>query len=261
MTGEGRRPPPSGALVLCEPDDTAALWAAEGLRRRVRGAVDVVTGSMLVAAARWEHRLRGEVAEVDITLADGRRISSGHARPVLNRLRFVPTFQLATMAGDDRDYAAQEFQALFLSWLWAHPGPMLNRPSPQFLAGHWRHPAAWAALAARAGLSAPPYRQRSDDPPAGPAVPSAAGGQGSGRPPVTVLVVGGQVVAGQAAAAPPLEACRRLAELTGDELLGIELVPLERGRWELRSATPVPDLRAGGEPLLDALARAFGAHR
>jgi hypothetical protein len=259
VTGEGRRPPPSSVLVLCEPHDTAALWAAEGLRRRVREAVDVVTGSMLIGAARWEHRLRGEVAEVDITLADGRRISSGHARPVLNRLRFVPSFQLASVAVGDRDYAAQEFQALFLSWLWAHPGPMLNRPSPQFLAGHWRHPAAWAVLAAKAGITTAPYRQRSDDPPAEPAVPSAAGRQPSGRPSVTVFVVGGQVVASQAVASPLLDACRRLAELAGDDLVGIELARGERGRWEFVSATPIPDLHAGGEPLLDAFAHAFGA--
>jgi hypothetical protein len=32
-----------------------------------------------------------------------------------------------------------------------------------------------------------------------------------------------------------------------------------RGRWEFLSATPIPDLHTGGEPLLDAFAHAFGA--
>jgi len=258
VTGEGHRLPQSSVLILCEPHDVSALWAAEGLRRRVRGSVDVVTGSMLTCAPRWEHRIRGDVAEVDITLADGRRISSSHARPVLNRLSFVPIEPLASVAGDDREYAIQEFQALFLSWLWAHPGPMLNRPSPQLLAGHWRHPAAWAVLAAKAGLSTAPYRQRSEDLPAEPGIPSAFRRRTSKPSPVTIFVVGGQVVAERTVPPPLGDACRRLAKLAGDDLLGIEVAPLENGRWEFLTATPIPNLHAGGEPLLDALACAFG---
>jgi hypothetical protein len=259
VTGEGRHPSRAGVLVLCEPHDLSALWAAEGLSRQVEGPVDLVTGSMLACALTWEHRIRGDVAEVDIALADGRRISSTRARPVLNRLSFVPTDRLASVAGDDRDYAIQEFQALFLSWLWAHPGPMLNRPSPQFLAGHWRHPAAWAVLAAKAGLCTAPYRQRSDDALAEPGIAPAHRWRANQPPSVTVFVVGRQVVSEPAVPPPLLDPCRRLAELAGDDLLGIELAPMDSGRWELVTATPIPDLRAGGEPLLDALARALGA--
>jgi hypothetical protein len=180
-------------LVLCEAHDEPALWAAAGLERRV-GPVDVVTSPMFAAATTWEHRIRGDVAEFEITLADGRRISSASPRPVLNRLTFCPGDPFRAADGEDRDYALQEFHALFLSWLSAHPGPMLNRPSPQFLAGHWRHPSAWAVLAAKAGLVTPAYRhagnghRRGSSPPSGP-----VGGASE-----TVFVVDSEVVAGPA---------------------------------------------------------------
>jgi hypothetical protein len=110
-----------------------------------------------------------------------------------------------------------------------------------------------AALAARAGLSTAPYRQSSDAAPARPAVPPA-----SRRPSATVFVVGGRVVAAPPVRPPLRDACRRLADLAGDDLLGIEVAPPDDGRREFVAATPVPDLRAGGEPLLDALALALG---
>jgi hypothetical protein len=259
VTGEGGHTRRSGVLVLCEPHDVSARWAADGLRHRTTGPVDLVTGSMLARAPRVEHRIRGDAAEVDITLADDRRISSSHARPVLNRLSFVAIDPRAPVDRDDLDYAVQEFHALFLSWLWALPGPMLNRPTPQFLAGHWRQPAAWAVLAAQAGLSTAPYRRRSDDLLAAEPVVQLTSPWRASRPSaVMVFVVGGQVVPERAVPPPTLDACRRLAELAGDDLLGIELAPAADGRWEYIAATPVPDLQAGGEPLLDALACAFG---
>jgi hypothetical protein len=239
-----------GVLVLCEPHDESALWVAAGLEKRTARPVDVVTGPMLMGARTWEHRIRGDVAEVEITLEDGRRISSTRPRPVLNRLSFVSTHPLPSVASADWDYAMQEFHALFLSWLWAYPGPMLNRPSSQFLGGHWRHPAAWAVLAAKAGLPTGRYRQTSDDWPESPRVPASPGR----RPAQTVLVVAGQVLASPAVPAPMAEACQRLATLTGDDLVGIDLARAGSESWEFVSASPIPSLFAGGSRLLDVLA-------
>jgi hypothetical protein len=249
LTAEGSRSHP-GVLVLCEPDDVSALWAAAGLEERTGRTVDVVTAPMLTGARTWEHRIRGDVAEVEITLADGRRISSRRPRPVLNRLSIVPSHFLGAVEGSDRDYAVQELHALFLSWLWAHPGPMLNRPSPQFLGGHWRPAAGWAVLAARADLPTARYRLTSDDlledtpvsvPP------------GSGRA-ETVFVVAGQALAPSAVPSWLVEACQRLAALTGDDLVGVDVARVGGGSWEFVTASPIPNLYAGGERLVDVLA-------
>lgn len=252
MTGEHRRRRARGVLALCEAHDQPALWAAAGLEQRV-GPVDVITSPMFAAASTWEHRIRGDVAEFEITLADGRRISSASPKPVLNRLTLLPSYPFTGADRGDRDYALQEFHALFLSWLSSHPGPMLNRPSPQFLAGHWRHPSAWAVLAAKAGLVAPAYRHADNGHPPGSSPPSIPDGGAS----ETVFVIDGEVVAGPAVPVDALDGCRRLAQLTGDGLVGITLMPVGGGTWEFLTATPLPDLAIGGERLLDVLAAAL----
>lgn len=224
-------------LVLCEQDDQSAAWVA----RSLPGPVEVVTAPMLVTDCAYEHRIRGDVAEVELTLADGRRISSRRPASVLNRLSHGAAETLRARADDgDGDYAALECHALFLSWLTALPGAMVNRPAPHFLAGHWRNPAGWAMLAARAGL---PTWTRS---------PSA----GVTRRPdgVTVFVVAGQVIGPAHLPAPVRDACARLGALSRDTLLGVTLSPA----WVFEGATPLPDLRAGGRPLLAALAAVLG---
>lgn len=233
----------TGLLVLCESHDVSALWAARGLAKRVDGPVDIVTGAMLGSARTWEHRIRGDVAEVEITLMDGRRISGAQPRPVLNRLSYAPGERMRAVGGADGDYAVQEFQALFLSWLAALPGPMLNRPSPQFLAGRWRIPAAWAVLAAQAGLETAPLRRGAVDP----AEQYADNGHQS-----TVFVVAQRVVASSEVPVSVLDGCRRLGALAGDDLLGIRLAATDG--WRFVGATPLPDLTTGGDALLDALA-------
>jgi hypothetical protein len=68
--------------------------------------------------------------------------------------------------------ARQELTAFFLSWLYALALPVINRPTPQGLAGQRRQRSEWLWLAAHAGLPMPRYRQTSQDSTAG------QGGQG-----------------------------------------------------------------------------------
>ncbi|HET8672853.1 MAG TPA: hypothetical protein VFL87_04395, partial [Thermoleophilaceae bacterium] len=49
-----------------------------------------------------------------------------------------------------------------------------------------------------------------------------------------------------------LEACARVGSLAGTRLLGVELAPGGDG-WALSGASVLPELRLGGERLLDAL--------
>jgi hypothetical protein len=72
-----------------------------------------------------------------------------------------------------------------------------------------------------------------------------------------VVVVGGKTC-GAAAPASVLAGCGRLAALSSTELLGVEFTDGTAGSWNFAGATPLPDLRFGGEALLDALAALLG---
>ncbi|MDP2952130.1 MAG: hypothetical protein Q8O76_02285, partial [Chloroflexota bacterium] len=188
-----------------------------------------------------------------ITLADGRTICGDTVRGVLNRLGSVPTEQLGLANRADREYASQELLALFTSWLYALPGPVLNRPTPLGLAGGWRHSSEWVWLASQAGLPTPRYREDShgemDTRPWGMLVPA-------GTPTQTVIVMERRCMG---AAAPPfiIRGCQNLAQLAGTELLGIEFTAGPEGPWTFAGATPSPDLRLGSRALLDVLVSAL----
>ena len=236
-------------LVFCDTFDLPALWAAG--RLTARGiAVDVVTAQVLESALQWRHTIAADGdAHVAIELADGRRISSDSPAAVLNRLSQVPRTRVDHVGGDDRDYAAQEMGALFLSWLEAMPGPLVNRPTPQGLSGRWRHPSQWAVLAARAGLAVAPYRQSHETD------PDRAWLSDPRPDAVAVFAVSETAIAPAAIPEPVRQGCLRLAQEAGEALLGIDLVPGRDGAWLMVGASPNPDLMRGGEPLIDALAR------
>ena len=78
-----------------------------------------------------------------------------------------------------------------------------------------------------------------------------------GTPTVMVITLGNQVFG---PTLPPhiSDSCQALARLAQTPLLGIELTVGQSddgARWTFAGATPMPDLRLGGEPLLNELAR------
>jgi hypothetical protein len=237
-------------LLLCSEQDSSAIWAYQGLRRRGLLPLELVTAEMLLQGCKWEHRVGGAGPSISITLADGRVINNKTIRGTLNRLTQVPLQQLA--GAPDYDYATQEYAAFFMSWLYSMPQPILNAATAQGLSGAWRHASEWVSLAARSGLQTPDYQQTSEDTiderrEMRRLLPAES---------LTTLffVVGDRVVG------PPLPpetraSCLRLAQLAESSLLGIELVnDTSSNSWTFAGATPMPDLRTGGEALLDALA-------
>lgn len=237
-------------LIACNPGDAAALWAARRLRRRGLEPLEVVSAEALAYALRIEHRLDAGRPSVRIELADGRRLASECLKGVLNRLTHVPTRHLRLAAEGDRAYAVQEVTALFLSWLSALPGPVLNRPTPFGLPGPCLDRSQWLALATRAGLPAPPLsisslRPDSVQPAALPYAPCS-----------TIVACG--ALHGERVPDSTAAACLRLAELSGADILGIELRRCRDGDLAFAGATPLPDLRLGGEDLVGCLLAGFG---
>ena len=242
-------------VVLCDEMDASAHWVVEALRTRGH-APRVLTGLDLVVAETWDHRVGQAGADCEIRLAGGTRLRASAMQGVLNRLSFLPSAWLRRYGGPDRDYAIQEMHAFYLSWLHALPGPVLNPPTPQGLAGNWRHPSAWIALAVQAGLPVRAYSQTSRDDPALPwqASPSMA----------RVLVVGAQVLGIGAIVEPHREACLRLSRAAGAPLLGIDFAQEPAAGWQMTGATVMPDLAYAGTgqeqaALADALSVALAA--
>ena len=64
-----------------------------------------------------------------------------------------------------------------------------------------------------------------------------------------------------ATAATVAAGCVRLGQLASTTLLGVDFVDGAAGPWTFAGASPTPDLRAGGEAVIDALVRALNAQR
>lgn len=243
--------------MICSAQDSSAFWAYQGLRARGLIPFELVTGEMLTNNARWEHTVGVDGANFNVTLADGRVINNRYVSGVVNRLAHVPLQHLEGAA--DFEYATQEYTALFMSWLKALPAPIFNGVQSQGLSGAWRHVSEWVWLAAQAGLPTASYHQSSHDEidetkQLRRIVPETT--------PTTMVVTLGDRVFGPALPPRISAACRELARLAQTSLLGIELtVGPTHGLWTFASATPMPDLRLGGEPLLDELARQLYVNR
>jgi hypothetical protein len=237
-------------LILCSSTDLPALWACEGLRAAGIGPLTVITDETLSTAVRWEHRVGSGGSTVSFTTPGGATLTDGAIRGVVNRLIAPPQQILNCVAPADRDYALQEMTAFHLSWIHALRCPVLNRPTPQGLAGRWFHGSEAAIMANAAGFATPAYKQSDTD--------GAEAGYGSLAPPDAALsqvVVLDDEVFG--ANLPPRvrDQCTSFARLSQTRLLGIDLFRTPESDWTFACATPLPNLPLGGPPLLEKLAR------
>lgn len=168
---------------------------------------------------------------------------------------------------EDREYGANELWAFFLSWLAALPPPVVNPPSVSALSGSFHSSAEWTRLAAQSGLPVSPWQAVISPGPNEYFDVSALGNADPSTPRRTVFVVGDVVLPCPAypplpgGASPPLPSAimtgvRNLARTVSASLLSVDFL-LEPGAGTpqvFAGAETLPDLRLGGEPLLDALA-------
>ena len=213
--------------------------------------MEIVTAEELVFSTSARHRLGRASVESDFVLPSGRRLAFDQLQGTLNRLAIVPENHLSRAGPSDRIYAVQELHALFTSVLYGLPGRVLNRAGPRGLCGPWLSPAEWMAQAGRAGLPIEPYLVRGGAPIPDLVLPAER----------VVYVVGDAVVIVPSHPGEPpaaiAEGCRALALGCGVELLGVDFAALSHGPWTFVGASPMPDLRPGGEALLDALLAAM----
>jgi hypothetical protein len=234
---------------LCSSDDLPALRAYEELQRRDLSPLELVVSESLARALVWEHRVARAGVSTTIELADGRILRSSQVQGVLNRLLAPHQDPLGMVSPEDRDFAAAELMAFYLSWLHGLKGMVINRPSPRGLCGGWRHTSEWIGLASRAGFPVPPYRQASGDSPDRGYRSLAPSGSSMTR----LIALAGKVF-GATIPEPVAAAATKLAEDAGAGMLGIDLYLDPDSQWTFAAASPIPDLGIGGQPLLDHLA-------
>ncbi len=233
-------------LVLCSSDDLPALWAATRLRARGLSPLVVLSPELLHYGTRWTHRVGNRTTpSIRFTLADGTRIDGPEIRGVLNRLAVLPPELVDQFASADRVYALQEWTALHISWLACLTVPVLNRPVMQGLCGAWRHRSEWTWLAGQAGLETYPCLLDSTTP-AEPAMPFVRVR--------TVFVIDGQAI-DESLPADVAAACGTLGSLAETRLIGVDL---DADSLRFVGASPRPNLRLGGDALVEALASTFG---
>jgi hypothetical protein len=236
--------------MICSEQDPSAIWAYHGLQARGLRPLHLVTAEMLARDAKWEHYVGINGAHINITLTDGRVIDNRLVRGVVNRLTHVPLQHLGN--APDYDYAVQEYTALFMSWLNALPQPIFNSPNAQGLSGAWRHVSEWLCLAAKAGLQTPVYTQTSHDQIDESVEIRRLVPEGTKT---TMAIVVGDRVFGPYLPLSVRTGCAELARISQTPLLGVEMAYNQQDNsWLFAGATPMPDLRLGGDPLLDVLA-------
>jgi len=246
-------------LVVCGLEDESALWFA---RRAAQSGVHcrIVTTEALSYARRFSHRLAsGEVRTV-VQLVDGPPLADSEISGVLNRAVQAPAAAWQLAAPAERDYATMEWHAGTLSWLHALPCPVRNRPEPDCLAGPVRHPFVMVAAAHTVGLPCPEVTFDTTGPlgSADALLLAAAQAAGSQARPVHLACLDGAVPGGDLPEPVAAGIAAFAARVNADTaLLGLDFFA-GVGGWWFAGASPLPDLRAGGDALcrrlLDLLA-------
>jgi hypothetical protein len=235
-------------LALCSTLDIPAQWAYQHL---AAAGLDIrlVTAEMLESATQWEHQVDSRTDSISFALPHGQVIRGTDIQGVLNRLMTPSQNLMGRVVPADRDYALQEVSAFYLSWLNSLACPMLNRPTPQGLAGRWFHLSELSLFAHQAGLASFTYRHTGNTAP-------EAGYQSSPdlKKSAQVVILDNEIFGANLPAAVG-DGCRNLARLLRTRLLGIDFTSTPQDPWTFCFASPVPDLQLGGVRLIEGLAR------
>lgn len=237
-------------LVFCEATDVVGSWAFLGLKKRGLEPVRIVLPDELTFGAEYVHRLSATSVDTELRLKGDQPIASHQISGVFNRLVEMPPEYLDLVGESDRDYIQEEFHAFFMSWMNSLACPVLNPPGATYLFGEWYHVSEWLSLANQVGLPILPYVMSSH--------PEAKSGSALEGPAPddrkTALVIGDHVIAPGASDAIAL-GCHSLASLVDLPVLGLEFVVTSDNQWLFCGASPLPDLRMGGQHALEALAQ------
>ena len=139
-------------LMLVEPEDTLALRVFAELSSEID--VQIVTSAEISVSNRFVHRVGSEATRTQLSLFDGLDIEVSNIGVVWNRMSSVHVPQFASSASADREYAAAEFYALWLSWIAGCSCRVVGRPTARGLSFPSLGRIEWLARARALGLKA-----------------------------------------------------------------------------------------------------------
>jgi hypothetical protein len=237
-------------VILCHPDDAAALWLHGTWRALGIAGIELVAVEQLVFSRSIVHRLADGGDTGAVRLADGRTLRPDAIAGLVNRVQYLPTQHFAAASPDDRAYATAELSAFMLAWLNSIAGRVLNPARPVALGGGTFARPTVLHLAAVAGLPTTTWRSSAHD----------LDDEGSSRlaPTHAATVFDGRLF-GPLLPRPLQDGCRRLAALLGVPLLQVLLHQSRENGWRLVDATGAADFRIGGRALAAAIAKAMAA--
>ena len=223
--------------LLCEPEDTDAIWLAAALRRRGED-VEVVLPEEVMVGSAITCRIDSSGVSSTLRLHDGRVLANTTSDLIVNRLIDVPP-----VAGEasctDAAFLVEEWRATLAAWLRTMTCAVMNPPRAATLTGPILSTPAWRAAASAHGLTCRPWDSEHDGP---------------ATDPIELTCVAGRCIdptghAPEALAAPLAE----LARFAGTPLLGATFDGAE-GEWAFLDATPWPRLSTAGTPLVEGIA-------
>jgi hypothetical protein len=245
-------------VVLCDIDDSAALWLDSRFRELGHKST-LVTSGLLSFAQRRSQWIGREGTRAVVDLGEAGVIDQPDL--VVNRLLSPPVAAWQWAKPGERDYAAAEMTAFTLSWLAAVPGVVRNRPSPTCLAGPSPHPLRAAVVAHGAGLDVPDADFGTGSSTLR-LLEAAVRGAASPAGFCHLVVLDGRIVDAEGverrvgARMPEgfASAIGRLAGAVGaaEGLIGVDIVVSE-SRWWFAGMTPLPDLMLVGDAIVQDL--------
>ena len=237
-------------IILCTPEDEAAIWLARTFRDLNVRDVELVTIQQLVFSRSIVHHVtnRGDAGAVQ--LADGRTLPPEEITAVINRVHHLPTEHLGLARPDDRAYATAELSAFVLAWLNGTGGRVINPARPLSLGGGTLETTTLTHLAGVAGLPTVAWEAS-----------TRAGLNTRSRhcsPLHSTIVLDGHCF-GAPLPGELQEGCRRLATLAGMPLLQVLLQSSRSSGWRFVGATGAVDFRLGAEALAAFMAAALSS--
>lgn len=252
-------------VVLADPTDEVALWAAAALRRHLGSSVAAVSPADLAFARGFTYSSVAHEQRSRVVLDDGRVLEGRRLRGVLNRLTGVYVEHWRRLGARDATYAEAEMHAAQLAWLHSLGSIVVNPPTPFWLGGTYRRPQQWRATAQRLGLPAPGVREvagslarsgvgvsERDDPRTRYGDPGLSEALSEMSELRRLVVHAGRVFGdGDDQTSTWARALAREAALP---LLGVDVAIDTHGASAVVDVTSQPDLRIGGEALLASIA-------